>query len=81
MLERRGRRGLLARTEGADDGRSLPVTLSAKGRGKLEDTEPLVRGLLERYAAGMSQQDYDMLMRLLKEFERRVVGAIDHAGE
>lgn len=76
MLERLERRGLVHRADGEDDARSAPVVLAAKGLSKLRETEPLVRGLLERYAAGMSRSDYADLMRLLKEFEARVEGAL-----
>lgn len=76
MVNRLSRRGLLQRAESDRDRRSQLISVTRLGAAKLAETEPLVRGLLQRYAAGMRRADYEALMRLLRAFQAQVANAL-----
>ncbi len=75
MVDRLVEQRLLERRRHPHDGRRTALYLTDEGRRKLDQAIPFVRGLLGNYFHGLSAEEQETLMRLLKKFGKNVKNA------
>jgi DNA-binding MarR family transcriptional regulator len=72
LLVKLEKRGYIKRKADMRDGRSISVTLSAKGRRLCESSVPLIQEVREKILQGIDKDDIRVFQKMLKQVEKNI---------